>query len=45
MHGSSINNMLHRYVEFDFHKETKGMKYENISKLSNSLYDDMTKLQ
>ncbi|KAG1049124.1 hypothetical protein G6F43_008533 [Rhizopus delemar] len=34
-----------KYVEFDFHKETKGMKYENISKLSNSLYDDMTKLQ
>ncbi|CAG8450076.1 3262_t:CDS:10 [Ambispora gerdemannii] len=26
-----------QYVEFDFHKECKGMKYENISKLVNSL--------
>ncbi|KAG1877755.1 SacI homology domain-containing protein [Suillus subalutaceus] len=26
-----------RYCEFDFHRETKGMKYENISKLINQL--------
>ncbi|KAI8978936.1 SacI homology domain-containing protein [Pilobolus umbonatus] len=34
-----------KYVEFDFHKETKGMKFENISRLSNSLYDDLSKMQ
>ncbi|CAO0801593.1 unnamed protein product [Mucor circinelloides] len=34
-----------KYVEFDFHKETKGMKFENISKLSRSLYDDLSKIQ
>ncbi|KAL7311798.1 hypothetical protein PS15m_009517 [Mucor circinelloides] len=34
-----------KYVEFDFHKETKGMKFENISKLSKSLYDDLSKIQ
>lgn len=26
-----------RYHEFDFHRETRGMKYENISKLTNQL--------
>jgi hypothetical protein len=26
-----------RYCEFDFHRETKGMKYEHISKLINQL--------
>ncbi|KAG2349544.1 hypothetical protein BDR05DRAFT_1020563 [Suillus weaverae] len=26
-----------RYCEFDFHRETRGMKYENISKLINQL--------
>ncbi|KAG1141195.1 hypothetical protein G6F37_008309 [Rhizopus arrhizus] len=44
-HVESFGDPNIKYVEFDFHKETKGMKYENISKLSNSLYDDMTKLQ
>ncbi|KAI8971754.1 SacI homology domain-containing protein [Mycotypha africana] len=34
-----------KYVEFDFHKETKGMKFENISKLSKSLQDDFAKMQ
>ncbi|KAI8336915.1 SacI homology domain-containing protein [Blakeslea trispora] len=34
-----------KYVEFDFHKETKGMKFENISKLSKSLHDDLSKMQ
>ncbi|CEP16863.1 hypothetical protein [Parasitella parasitica] len=34
-----------KYVEFDFHKETKGMKFENISKLSKSLYDDLSRIQ
>ncbi|KAI8341622.1 SacI homology domain-containing protein [Choanephora cucurbitarum] len=34
-----------KYVEFDFHKETKGMKFENISKLSKSLHDDLFKMQ
>lgn len=34
-----------KYVEFDFHKETKGMRFENISKLSKSLHDDMSKIQ
>ncbi|KAI9253408.1 SacI homology domain-containing protein [Phascolomyces articulosus] len=33
-----------KYVEFDFHRETKGMRFENISKLSTSLRDDLTKL-
>ncbi|CAO3628830.1 unnamed protein product [Cunninghamella blakesleeana] len=32
------------YVEFDFHRETKGMRYENISKLCDSLRDDMAKM-
>ncbi|KAI7873046.1 SacI homology domain-containing protein [Spinellus fusiger] len=32
-----------KYVEFDFHRETKGMRFENISKLSTSLYDDLVK--
>ena len=26
-------NLYHRYHEFDFHAECKGMRYENISKL------------
>ncbi|KAI8890538.1 hypothetical protein K501DRAFT_67674 [Backusella circina FSU 941] len=34
-----------KYVEFDFHRETKGMRYENITKLSTSLYDDLSKIQ
>ncbi|KAG0191934.1 hypothetical protein DFQ28_010625 [Apophysomyces sp. BC1034] len=33
-----------KYVEFDFHRETKGMRFENISKLSTSLHHDMTKI-
>ncbi|CAO3594736.1 unnamed protein product [Absidia cylindrospora] len=33
-----------KYVEFDFHKETKGMRFENIKKLSDSLSDTMTKM-
>lgn len=33
-----------RYVEFDFHRETKGMQFENISRLSNSLRDDLDKI-
>ncbi|KAL1930212.1 hypothetical protein VTP01DRAFT_1366 [Rhizomucor pusillus] len=33
-----------QYVEFDFHRETKGMQYENISKLSTSLQQELTKL-
>jgi hypothetical protein len=40
-----INPLLFRYVEFDFHKETKGMRFENISKLSKSLHDDLSKIQ
>ncbi|KAI7895964.1 SacI homology domain-containing protein [Mucor mucedo] len=34
-----------KYVEFDFHRETKGMRFENISKLSKSLHDDLSKIQ
>lgn len=34
-----------RYVEFDFHNECKGMRYENISKLITSLTDDLEDLQ
>lgn len=30
-----------RYVEFDFHAECRGMKYENISKLTDSLTQDL----
>ncbi|CAO3700705.1 unnamed protein product [Rhizopus stolonifer] len=44
-HVEKLGDSNIKYIEFDFHKETKGMKFENISKLSNSLYDDMTKLQ
>ncbi|KAL0096044.1 SacI homology domain-containing protein [Phycomyces blakesleeanus] len=33
-----------KYVEFDFHRETKGMRFENISKLSTSLSDDLSKV-
>ncbi|OZJ06113.1 hypothetical protein BZG36_01058 [Bifiguratus adelaidae] len=29
-----------KYVEFDFHGECKGMKYENIGKLTSTLKDD-----
>ncbi|KAF7721346.1 hypothetical protein EC973_004846 [Apophysomyces ossiformis] len=32
------------HLEFDFHRETKGMRFENISKLSTSLHDDMSKI-
>ncbi|ORX47430.1 hypothetical protein DM01DRAFT_1339064 [Hesseltinella vesiculosa] len=33
-----------KYIEFDFHHETKGMRFENINKLSNSLSDTMDKM-
>ncbi|KAI7876524.1 hypothetical protein K492DRAFT_198421 [Lichtheimia hyalospora FSU 10163] len=33
-----------KYVEFDFHRETKGMRFENISKLSTSLRNDLAKV-
>ncbi|KAI8063476.1 SacI homology domain-containing protein [Gongronella butleri] len=33
-----------KYIEFDFHHETKGMRYENINKLSESLRDTMDKM-
>ncbi|CDH60949.1 related to sac1-recessive suppressor ofsecretory defect [Lichtheimia corymbifera JMRC:FSU:9682] len=33
-----------KYVEFDFHRETKGMRFENISKLSTSLRNDLAKI-
>ncbi|KAI7860524.1 SacI homology domain-containing protein [Circinella umbellata] len=32
-----------KYVEFDFHRETKGMRFENISRLSTSLRNDLEK--
>ncbi|CEG74594.1 hypothetical protein RMATCC62417_09775 [Rhizopus microsporus] len=44
-HVEDLGDPNIKYVEFDFHKETRGMKFENISRLSNSLYEDMTKLQ
>ncbi|BGP46172.1 hypothetical protein JCM10450v2_002012 [Rhodotorula kratochvilovae] len=34
-----------RYVEFDFHKETRGFKYENISKLLDDLKPDLEEMQ
>ncbi|GAA6057686.1 hypothetical protein JCM3770_003842 [Rhodotorula araucariae] len=34
-----------RYVEFDFHKETRGFKYENISKLIENLKPDLEEMQ
>ncbi|KAI9318070.1 SacI homology domain-containing protein [Dichotomocladium elegans] len=34
-----------KYVEFDFHRETKGMKFENIRKLSTSLRNDLEKIE
>ena len=37
--------LLCRYVEFDFHHECKGMKYENIGKLISSLHDDLEDMQ
>ncbi|CAH1757442.1 11890_t:CDS:10 [Entrophospora sp. SA101] len=33
-----LNDNKIEYIEFDFHKECKGMKYENISKLVSSLH-------
>ncbi|KAK4703087.1 phosphatidylinositol 4-phosphatase, partial [Phenoliferia sp. Uapishka_3] len=30
-----------KYVEWDFHQQTKGMKYENIAKLSGQLESDL----
>jgi len=33
-----------KYVEFDFHRETKGMKFENITKLSTRLMDEFSKM-
>ncbi|CAG8534004.1 11306_t:CDS:10, partial [Scutellospora calospora] len=35
IHNSGNKNI--EYVEFDFHKECRGMKYENISKLVSTL--------
>ncbi|KAI9314461.1 SacI homology domain-containing protein [Dichotomocladium elegans] len=32
------------YIEFDFHRETKGMRFENISKLTTSLRSDLDRL-
>jgi len=31
-------------VEFDFHRETKGMKFENIAKLIAQLTEDFSKM-
>ncbi|KAG2183821.1 hypothetical protein INT44_008832 [Umbelopsis vinacea] len=33
-----------KYVEFDFHRETKGMKFENIAKLNTQLTEDFSKM-
>lgn len=35
---------LCRYVEFDFHKECKGMKFDNVSKLITTLQKDFDEL-
>jgi hypothetical protein len=44
-HGYVSTNICHsRYVEFDFHRETKGMKFENIAKLSSQLTEDISKM-
>jgi phosphatidylinositol 4-phosphatase len=32
-----LGNSEVQYNEYDFHNETKGMKYENISKLINQM--------
>ncbi|GAA5963523.1 hypothetical protein JCM21900_004539 [Sporobolomyces salmonicolor] len=34
-----------RYVEFDFHRECRGMRYENISNLINNVKDDLEELR
>ncbi|BGP13974.1 hypothetical protein JCM10213v2_001912 [Rhodosporidiobolus nylandii] len=34
-----------RFVEFDFHRECSGMRYENISKLIDNVKDDLEELQ
>lgn len=31
---------IDRYVEFDFHRECKGMKYENVAKLTARLEEE-----
>ncbi|KAH7926636.1 hypothetical protein BV22DRAFT_1062448 [Leucogyrophana mollusca] len=36
-YASKLDAKDARYCEYDFHRETKGMKYENISKLLNEL--------
>jgi hypothetical protein len=36
--------MKFRYIEFDFHKECKGMKYENILKLVEILKTNFNKM-
>lgn len=33
-----------RYVYFDFHHECRGMKYENISKLIETLKHDLDEM-
>ncbi|KAI8370328.1 SacI homology domain-containing protein [Radiomyces spectabilis] len=32
------------YIEFDFHRETKGMRFENIDKLRTSLAGELSKI-
>lgn len=34
-------NVNNRYIGFDFHQECKGMRYENVSKLTSQLEGDM----
>ncbi|GAA5888214.1 hypothetical protein JCM6882_000324 [Rhodosporidiobolus microsporus] len=34
-----------RYVEWDFHKQCRGMRYENISNLLDEIKDDLEELQ
>ncbi|OAX41993.1 hypothetical protein K503DRAFT_421235 [Rhizopogon vinicolor AM-OR11-026] len=36
-YAAKLDHKDARYCEFDFHRETRGMKYENISKLINQL--------
>lgn len=38
-------SLLRRYVEFDFHHECRGMRYENISKLITALESDLEEMQ
>lgn len=39
-HPASLKD-LSRYIGFDFHEQCKGMRYENISKLTSQLEGDM----